>query len=238
MDSASGQGPLRRAFDFEAIGRALEGAKAGLSPDAASVQRRMLEGYHYVDALLAAGRDPFVYGGSALLLEMNHIVLCGLSPARRIEFGPHIEATERRFYEDHLCGADSFYAWADENAHLRPLSFAARAFRRIVGAPQVFIEGNRRTATLLASYVLGRAGSPPLVRREDDPWTFDALSAACQAIDRRQLTSVPFGLILDWRLERFIARSADVNFLVRAAGKPEADQRPLTDAREDGSAPG
>jgi len=86
----------------------------------------------------------------------------------------HIAATERRFYEDHECGADSFYEWVDENRGQKPLVFAAGVYRRIVGAPQLFIEGNQLTATLVASFVLGRGGLPPLVWTRT---TFEAFAA-------------------------------------------------------------
>ena len=176
-------------------------------------ERRMLEGYAYVDALLVEGRDPFVLGGSGLLLEMNHIVLCGQSPAQRLEFAHHIEATERRFYDDHECGADSFFAWAAEHKHHEPYAFAAQVYRRIVGAPQLFIEGNQRTATLLVSYVLGRAGLPPLVRTVTTYEAFAALSAQCKAVDRRRISHAVWGAILDWRLKSFYARFSDDRFL-------------------------
>ncbi len=232
MESASEQGGRGRIFDLDAIAAALNNPKLGRSADEASVERRMLHGYAFVDELLATGRDPFVYGGSSLLVEMNHIVLCGVTPARRAEFAPHIAATERRFYEDHLCGADSFYAWVERNAYLRPLPFAARVFRRIVVAPQLFIEGNQRTASLVASYILGRPGLSPLVRTADDCEEFDALSAGCKGLDRRWLTSVIPGRALDWKLERFIARTADPAFLLRARGGSEPDARPFVNASE------
>ena len=193
MESASDQGPSGRVFDLDAIGQALQeldGWNAandgpGASPGFEDARRRLLSGYAFVDRLLATGEDPFAYGGSPLLLELNHIVLCGTTPGRRAEFAPHIAATERRFYEDHECGADSFYDWVDENRRLRPIVFAARVYRQIVGAPQLFIEGNQRAATLVASYRLGRGGLPPLVRTRETFKAFASLSAQCKATDRR-----------------------------------------------------
>jgi len=218
VDPTSDLGASGRLFDLDAIAAALDIPTPERSADEGTVERRMLHGYAFVDELVTAGRDPFVYGGSGLLIEMNHIVLCGTSPARRAEFGPHIAATERRFFDDHECGADSFYDWVALNRQLTPLAFAARAYRRIVGAPQLFIEGNQRTATLVASYVLGRAGLPPLVRTADHAKEFAALSSACKAIDRRQIWSAIQGRILDWRLQRFMARSAVPVFLARDQG--------------------
>jgi hypothetical protein len=210
-------------FDLDAIGRALEeltgwnadddSIAPGATPGFEDARRRMLNGYAFVDRLLATGKDPFAFGGSHLLLELNHVVLCGTTPARRAEFSRHIAATERRFYEDHACGADSFYDWVDENRSLKPLVFAAGVYRRIVSAPQLFIEGNQRTATLVASFVLGHCGLPPLVWTRSTFKAFASLSAQCKATDRRRLLSAIWGLALDWRLQRLIARTADTRFL-------------------------
>lgn len=102
--------------------------------------------------------------------------------------------------------------------------FAAGLYRRIVGAPQLFIEGNQRTATLVATYVLGRGGLPPLVWTRDTFESFAYLSAACKATDRRQFLSVLWGAALDWRLQSLIAATADIGFL--AASGPPSETAP------------
>jgi hypothetical protein len=158
--------------------------------------------------------------------KSNHLVLCGATPARRAEFAHHIAATERRFYQDHECGADSFYDWADENRRLKPLVFAAGVYWRIVGTPQLFIEGNQRTATLVASFVLGRRGLPPLVWTKETFDAFASLSAACKATDRRRLLSTIWSAALDRRLQSFIALTADTHFLVDRGARWKARPEP------------
>lgn len=229
--------PRGHVFDLHAIGAALRGLSAEMARfmpvladplfGRADVAMRLLDGYAYVDALLGDGRDPFAYGGSQLLLEMNHQVLCGASPDRRAEFAPHLAATRRRFYEDHLCGADAFYAWVERSRHLKPVAFAAGAYRRIVETPQVFIEGNQRTATLVASFVLGRAGLPPLVATARTFAALSALSAGCKALDRRWRPSLPWGRFLEMQLQSFIHGTADAGFLAKAApSRPEPAHAP------------
>jgi len=188
-------------------------------PVSGDTWRRMVQGYGYVDHLLASGQDPFVYKGSRLLLEMNHLVLCGTSPERRAEFARHIEATELRFYGDHWSGADAFYSWAAQARHLAPSGYAARSFYHIVSTPQLFIEGNRRTATLLASYVLGRTGSPPLVIDTETFPTYSSLCADCKAVDRRRLAAGVREWFLVKRLQRLITRSGNIRFLASRATK-------------------
>jgi hypothetical protein len=210
-------------FDLDAIGRALgeltgwDAADDALAPAPTpgfeDAERRLLHGYALVDDLLAHRKDLFAYGASHTLLELNHLVLCGTTPSRRAEFVAHIAATERRFYDDHACGADPFYEWVDENRGRRPLVFAAGIYRRIVCAPQLFIEGNQRTATLVASYVLGRGGLPPLVWTRETFAVFASLSAQLKATDRRNFLSAIWGVGLDWRLQNYIALTADKRFL-------------------------
>jgi len=205
-------------FDLDAIALTLgELPTPPHEPVRGDTSRRMVEAYGYVDRLLASGQDPFVYGGSRLLLEMNHLVLCGPSPERRAEFARHIEATERRFYGNPLGGADAFYSWVAQARHFAPTGYAARSFYHIVSTPQLFIEGNRRTATLLASYVLGRAGSPPLVIDAETLPTYSSLCAACKAVDRGRLAAGVREWFLVQRLEGLIAGSADTRFLASRA---------------------
>ena len=216
-------------FDLDAIGRAIgeltgwDSADDALAPAPTpgleDAEGRLLHGYALVDDLLANRRDLFAYGASHTLLELNHIVLCGTTPSRRAEFAAHIAATEQRFYDDHARGADPFYEWVDGNRGRRPLAFAAGIYRRIVGAPQLFIEGNQRTATLVASYVLGRGGLPPLVWTRETFAVFASLSAQLKATDRRNFLSAIFGAALDWRLQNTIALTADKRFLVNPTSR-------------------
>jgi len=190
--------------------------------DDEDAERRMLCGYDFVDRLIETGGDPFVYGGSQHLLELNRLVLCGTSPQRRVEFARHLAASEQRFYDDPNCGADSFYAWMEEHRGLKPLPLAARVYRRIVGAPQLFIEGNQRTATLVTSFLLGRAGFAPLVRTAGTFQRFATLSERCKGIDRRRFSSKILGWWLDRKLQQFIARSLEDRFLTEARQAPNA----------------
>jgi hypothetical protein len=157
----------------------------------------MLEGYRFVDGLLAEGRDPLAVGESQCLLEINHIVLCGLSPARRLENAEHLAATETRFYGDHEAGADGFYDWLDQRRGGTPVAFAACLYVRMVSSPQMFIEGNQRTAALCASHALAAGGEPPLVPDA----SFGPVAAACRRVDRSRFS----GAVAGWFAERRLA---------------------------------
>lgn len=216
-------GPEGRVFDLDAIAAALHelnlwrAAQMERAPQEesfyADAEHRMLHGYRFVDAMIARGETPLAYSGAELLLEINHLVLCGVSTKRRAEYARHMAETERRFYQNHEAGADGFFAWAAEQRHVSPVRLAARVYRRVVSAPQLFIEGNQRSATLIASFVLGRAGLPPLVRTPTGFGELAEISAQCKAHDRRGWTGFAWGAFLDWRLEKFIERRGDPVFL-------------------------
>jgi hypothetical protein len=168
----------------------------------------MVEGYRFVDGLLADGRDPLAQGESRSLLEINHIVLCGLSPERRTENEEHVAATEARFYDDHEAGADGFYDWLKRSRGGLPEEFAARLYVRMVSSPQMFIEGNQRTATLCASHVLAAHGEPPLVAHP----AFMPVAAACRRVDRRRLWGPVYGWFAVRRLTALLRGRPGIDY--------------------------
>ena len=64
-----------------------------------AVLENMLSGYIFVDQAVADGADLFTLRHATALLELNHIVLCGLNEQVRQEYQTHIEITTQRFYE-------------------------------------------------------------------------------------------------------------------------------------------
>jgi len=138
----------------------------------------MMAGYAMVDTLVADGIDLFALGNSKLLLELNTLVLCGTSPARRAAYARHIDATEQRFYDERHGGVRALVEWQtqhkDESAWIR----AAGAHVLILSKPQLFIEGNHRTSALVMSYLLVREDNPPFVlTTENAPAYFDIFTA-------------------------------------------------------------
>ncbi len=141
-------------------------------------------------------------------------MLCGVTPERRQQFAAHIAATERRFYDSGEDGGfGELHAWYRRNRNRPPRALAAGAFVEMVSTPQLFVEGNQRTALLLASYLLARAGQPPVVVRAGDWPRFEAIADRVVAIDRRSITG---GIGLTFAAQRagdFFATVADRRFL-------------------------
>ena len=123
----------------------------------------LMAGYAFVDTLVADGIDLFALGSSKYLLELNALVLCGGNPARRQAYAGHLDATERRFYEERQGGVRDLVEWHARHDDESAWSRAAGAYVRILSKPQLFIEGNHRAGALVMSYILVRDGEPPFV---------------------------------------------------------------------------
>ena len=216
-----------RRLDLGAIGRSLEalaqsapqGGSAGREPFTPEVVRWMLDGYERLDDIAAMGVDPFAIGGAELLLDLNHRVLCGKDPARRAAFAPHLAATRQRFLEDPRAGAGAFCDWAAAARGGGAERFAAAVFVRIVSEPQLFLEGNQRTATLAAGYVLLEAGLPPLVVTAATRRDYTAIAASARAIERHRWDGFFRSLAVARRLRMFISASRDPAYLTASASE-------------------
>jgi len=129
------------------------------------VVERMLAGYTFVNDALKNRVDLLHPQYRARLLELNHIVLCGLDPRVRKEYHQHIEAAARRFYNNNDEGydIDRILEWYEKHSQESPWKRAAGVYVRVLSQPQLYIEGNHRTGALIMSYILARDGKAPFV---------------------------------------------------------------------------
>ncbi|MBK1619450.1 hypothetical protein CKO42_13580 [Lamprobacter modestohalophilus] len=146
--------------DFERINATLDTPR---DPLGNAVLERMLLGYELVDAYLADGVDLFATGHSSLLLELNVRVLCGLDAALRPECSSQLEATEEHFYAATDGGVESLVNWVRGLNGAPARRRAASTYIHILSQPQLFIEGNHRTGSLVMSWILANDGKPPFV---------------------------------------------------------------------------
>jgi prophage maintenance system killer protein len=205
---------------FPQINETLSSRRDALGDD---VVANLLEGYAYVNTMLEQRVDPFRRGQHGHLLELNAIVLCGSAAAERRRFHRHIEATESHFYETVGGGIREIMEWYDRHRGDDPWEQAAGVYIHGLSEPQLFIEGNHRTGSLIMSFMLVRAGKPPfIVKAESAKGYFDP-STLIRATRKHTLSAL-------WQLPRmkktfaaFLRDHVDKRALVKAAD--EADEK-------------
>jgi prophage maintenance system killer protein len=151
--------------DFDRINASLDVSRDPLEDEIVS---NMVAGYRYVNLLLEKNISLLQLKGLRHLLELNHIVLCGTDPYKRIDFHKHIKATTERFYKQKGFCINDTIRWAQEHKNDSPWKRAAGVYLMHVSQPQLFIEGNHRTGALLMSSILARNGKPPFVLSVDN----------------------------------------------------------------------
>jgi hypothetical protein len=166
--------PAKRRLDLPAIEGALRDVQhrfAELSryfteprdPFTDEVLQNVLDGYALIDEYVAQGVDLFDLQQVNLMLEINATVLCGRDPAVRLEAAEHLAATEKHFFNNTEGGIKDLFNWYSAHRGESVWKRAAGVYVRILSRPQLFIEGNNRTGSLIVSYLLMCAGRPPFV---------------------------------------------------------------------------
>lgn len=215
VDLAAVEMTLRRLQgDFEAINARLSAHREPMSD---RVVENMLAGYAFVDALQASGTDVLALGNLKSLLELNSIVLCGTDPAEREPYARHLEASERRFYEERDGGIRDLVEWYAGQASESVWNRAAGAYVRMLSAPQLFIEGNHRAGALLMSYILLGEGQPPFVLSPENAAAYFEPSGAIRGMEKRAAVA-PFVLsTIKKRLAQLLLDHGDRRHLLPAA---------------------
>jgi hypothetical protein len=132
------------------------------------VLENVLEAYALIDDYVARGIDLFDLQHVDLMLEINATVLCGSDPAQRVEFAEHLAATEKHFFNNEEGGIKDLFDWYGKHRDESAWKRAAGVYVRILSKPQLFIEGNHRTGSIIVSYLLIREGLSPFVLTVDN----------------------------------------------------------------------
>lgn len=215
LDLVAIEGSLRAVQSF-LVRDESDGVGAAHDPMDDRVVDNLVAAYAYVDSLVAEGVDALAMGRLRHLLEINTIVLCGTDPARRDSYAKHLEATERRFYEQPGGGIEDLVEWHARHRRDGVWDVAAGAGVRVMSKPQLFVEGNHRTAALIMSYLLLRADRPPFVLTPASAVDYFALSAELGGADKSAPAAFVPLAALTRRLAALISRHADARHL-RAA---------------------
>lgn len=177
------------------------------------VLENMLAGYRFVDTALAEDADWLSSQHLASLLELNHIVLCGLAPQVRKEHHQHIAATTERFYEQLEYNIDDILQWYDKHHHESPWKRAAGVYVRILSQPQLYIEGNHRTGALIMSYILARDGKAPFVLTVENAKGYFDPSTLVKATKKTATTLLMKLPRLKKRLAHFLREQTNPQYL-------------------------
>ena len=205
--------------DFERINATLDTPRDPLSD---TVIGNLLAGYAYLNTLLAAGVNPLAMGNSRHLLQLNHLVLCGTDESAAKDYAVHLQETERRFYDDPSPGGvralmETLAAHKEESVWRR----AARAYIQVLSRPQLFIEGNHRTGTLIMSAMLVWEGKPPFVLTARNAKAYFDPSSLAKESRKRSLQLFVRQPGLSKRLATLLKDEADRGFLEREPPNPE-----------------
>jgi hypothetical protein len=163
---------------------------------------RMMCGYAAIDDLLARDVDLLSVGQLRQFLELNASVLCGCDDAVRADAAGHLAATETRFFDTVEGGIRDVVEWHAMHRDESPWLRAAGVYIRVMSEPQLFIEGNHRTGTLLMSFILAQAGHPPFVMTSGNVLGF--LDRSSQFTTRRK-SGLRMCLEIPWLKRRFAA---------------------------------
>ncbi len=131
------------------------------TPFNADIRSKMMSAYGLMDILLQEGVEPFSKGSIEEICELNNLVHYGLNSRLRKEYVKAIDANSKKYYRN----IDPIIHWYKNHmkAEPHPLKVAAEVYVAILGHPQLFIEGNHRTGSIISSWINMYYGYPPFV---------------------------------------------------------------------------
>src|SRR5262252_6883039 len=162
--------------DWSRIDAELERLRLGRKlPFTASLRSNMVCAYAHLDRLLAEQVEPFSQDGIEHMLTLNDLVHYGDDEALAGQFALAIEANIEKFN----CNIEPIIDWYEKHASRgdHPFKLAAEMYVSILGQPQLFVEGNHRTGSLIASWINLLAGYPPFVLSTQNAIAYFAPSA-------------------------------------------------------------
>ena len=145
------------------------------TPFTATVRMRMMSAFCYLDVLLSQQIPPFSPESIEYMLLLNQRVHYGTDQQLLSEYVKALKATAEKFYQ-HIGPIQQWYE-DHQNRGDHPLKLAAEIYVSILGYPQLYIEGNHRTGSLIANWITVYHGFPPFVLSFDNAIAYFAPSA-------------------------------------------------------------
>ena len=177
-----------------------------------AVIENMLSAFNYLDTLVERTEPLFKTTELRHLLELNHRVLCGENDVRRKEYAKHISATEKKFYSNISWVKNWYRQHQDDPVYKR----AAGVYIAILCQPQLFIEGNHRTGSLIAGLELMRSGKPPFVLDPTNAVAYFNPSTVIKFSDRRRYRDTLFKMPgIKKKFGKFLEKNARSDYLLQ-----------------------
>lgn len=124
---------------------------------------RMMIAFEYIDYLLAANEEPFSLESIHHLLELNNRVHYGLSPQVREEYSSSMELTATQFYQQIDFIANWYNSHKDKKKKEKILRLPPEIYVSVLSFPQLYVNGNHRSGSLIANWISMYYGQAPFV---------------------------------------------------------------------------
>ena len=143
-------------------------------PFDATLKMRMVSAFGYLDDLLREQIPPFSPPSIEQMLLLNERVYYGTDQRLMAEYARAREATAEKFYQ-HIEPIQEWYERHRARGQ-HPLRLAAEVYVSVLGYPQLYIEGNHRTGSLIADWISVYFGFPPFVLSAENALAYFAPS--------------------------------------------------------------
>ena len=136
---------------------------------------RMISAFRYLDDLLTQQIPPFSKESIEHMVVLNERVHYGTDQQLMSEYATAIKATAEKFHQN-IGPIQNWYERHSKRGN-HPLKIAAEIYVSILGYPQLYIEGNHRTGSLIANWINVYNGFPPFVLSVENAIAYFAPSA-------------------------------------------------------------
>lgn len=154
------------------------------TPFDARVMENMLLAWEFLDFFIRNKEyGLFSEKGGPDMLEINHRVHYGVNEELRREYHKAIDATTEKF--SRLVGPMRKYYRKKMKSDTSANKVAAELYIAILGMPQLYIEGNHRSGSIVASWVNLIHRNPPFVLTVDNAVSFFAPAQEIKKFDQR-----------------------------------------------------
>ncbi len=181
---------------WEDIDNQLDQLKIGRkdTPFDQALMDNMLCAWEYIDYFMRKKKHGLLAReGGPDMLEINHRVHYGLDYAQREEYCKALDATTEKFSRQ-IVPIRKYYK--REIGHGTSINkIAAEVYIAILGQPQLFIEGNHRSGSIIASWINLAGNKPPFVLSVDNAIAFFKPAQEIKKFNKRamwrSLTKLP-----------------------------------------------